>query len=109
MTEFIPEEKQTGRPIYFVLKDKVPVPETDPEKWVAAFMGNRQVAFHEEGGVQISTVFLGINHRRGEGPPLLFETLVFGGPRDGEIERYSTWDEAEAGHARMVERVRKGE
>lgn len=57
-------------------------------------------------GLKISTVFLGLNHRFGDGPPLLFETLVFGGPLDGEQERYATWDEAEAGHARMVTKAR---
>lgn len=32
--------------------------------------------------------------------------MVFGGPLDGEQERYSTTDEAIAGHAAMCERVR---
>lgn len=32
------------------------------------------------------------------------ETMVFGGPLDAEMERYSTWDEAVAGHAAMVAR-----
>lgn len=55
-------------------------------------------------GCEVSTVFLGLDHSFGEGPPLLFETLVLGGPFDQEMERYSTWAEAEAGHARMVEK-----
>jgi hypothetical protein len=54
---------------------------------------------------EVSTVFLGLDHSFGTGPPLLFETLVIGGPLDEEMERYSTWDDAEAGHAAMVERV----
>lgn len=55
----------------------------------------------------VSTVFLGIDHGDGAGgPPLLFETMVFGGTLDGEQERHATWDEAERGHAAMVERVR---
>ena len=50
-------------------------------------------------------MFLGLDHSFGGGAPLLFETMVFGGPLDGEQERYSTWNEAEAGHKLMVERV----
>lgn len=53
----------------------------------------------------VSTVFLGLDHQYGDGPPLLFETMVFGGPLDHEMNRYSTWNEAEKGHQEMVERV----
>lgn len=56
-------------------------------------------------GAAVSTVFLGLDHSFSDGVPLIFETLVFGGPLDGEMERYSTWDQAEAGHAAMVHRV----
>ena len=56
--------------------------------------------------VEVSTVFLEANHRFDDGPPLVFETLVLGGPLADECERYSTWDEAEVGHAAMVARVR---
>jgi hypothetical protein len=40
--------------------------------------------------------------RGGDGKPVLFETLVFGGPLDGDMWRYCTWTEAEAGHASVV-------
>jgi hypothetical protein len=60
-------------------------------------------------GVSVSTVFLGLDHRFGNnGPPLVFETMVFCGALDGEQVRYSTWAEAEAGHEAMVARVRAG-
>jgi hypothetical protein len=56
--------------------------------------------------VLVSTVFLGLDHRFvGDGPPLLFETMVF---RDGDGDeqmRYATWAEAEAGHAAMLKEV----
>lgn len=54
----------------------------------------------------VSTVFLGLDHSWGDGEPQIFETMVFGGALDQEQERYSTWAEAEAGHAAMVARVR---
>lgn len=67
---------------------------------------SRRVASTDVGEVQVSTVFLGLDHNWGIGAPLIFETMVFGGPLDQEMDRYSTWDEAEAGHAVMVQRVR---
>lgn len=69
---------------------------------------DRRVKRETVGGSDISTVFLGLDHRfSGDGPPIIFETLVFGGPLDQEMERYSTWEEAEAGHRAMVEKVKK--
>lgn len=55
----------------------------------------------------VSTMFLGLDHQYGSGPPLLFETMVFHGSHGDEQWRYSTWDEALAGHARVVELVKR--
>ena len=55
------------------------------------------------GSVTVSTVFLGIDHGNGKGPPLLFETMIFGGKHDGWQDRCSTWDEAVAMHQRAVD------
>jgi hypothetical protein len=57
--------------------------------------------YHDE-PVEISTVWLGINHNWHDGPPIIFETMVFGGPNDGECFRYSTEKEAREGHAQIV-------
>lgn len=58
--------------------------------------------------VEVSTVWLGLDHSFGlGGPPLIFETLVFGGPMDGEMDRYPTLDAAQAGHDQMVAAVRE--
>lgn len=55
-----------------------------------------------DNGLLVSTVWLGLNHAHLGGPPLIFETMVFGGDRDGDCERYATEAEARAGHARVV-------
>ena len=56
--------------------------------------------------IRVSTVFLGVDHSFGPcSKPLLFETMVFGGPLNGEMDRYPTWEEAEAGHKAMLNRV----
>ena len=38
---------------------------------------DRKVAETEIDKLQVSTVFLGLNHNFGEGPPILWETMVF--------------------------------
>ncbi len=62
----------------------------------------RRVALDTICGSQISTVFLGLNCQFGDGPPLLFETMVFfnKGSLGEYCERYSTPAEAREGHKR---------
>lgn len=90
----------------YILKGRelVPVDLMTWATWLQDNFTDRQVGRDElENGFEISTVFLGLDHNFGEGPPLLFETLVWNRQGD-EVDgaRYSTYDEAEAGHARMV-------
>lgn len=76
-------------------------------KWAAAFenLDNRRVALDElTEEIRVSTVFLGLDHNFGGGPPLLFETCVFG-LEDNFMERYTTMAQARAGHARILKRV----
>ena len=58
------------------------------------------------GDVKVSTVFLGLDHNFGEGEPLIFETMIFGGEHDQEQDRYSTREEALAGHAKMEKLIK---
>jgi hypothetical protein len=69
---------------------------------------NRLVAQYEADGVQISTVFLGLDHNYRRGPetrPVLFETMVFGGRLDQSQWRCCTWDEAERQHLIVIGKV----
>jgi len=77
----------------------------DLDSWVAAFA--RQWRLQDEAGeVRVSTVYLGLDHNfSAEGPPLIFETMVFGGPLDDEQERYSTQEQATEGHHRWVQKA----
>ena len=86
--------------------DHVPIPADDGEA-SALFREDRHVAWDEVAGAKVSTVFLVIDHGF-EGPPVLFETMVFNGPHDQWQDRYQTWDEALAGHNRVVEALREG-
>ena len=56
--------------------------------------------------VRVSTVFLGLDHSFEEDMPILFETMIFGGKFDEEMWRYSTWEDAEKGHEKAVEKVK---
>jgi len=77
---------------------RTPVAEPDISKWgLWLETADRSVQKTAFGEVEVSTVFLGLDHSFG-GRPMLFETMIFGGPLDGYQERYSTWSEAEAGH-----------
>jgi len=99
--------------MHYILESKQAIP-TDALTWARWFEANRETRIVKQGtlpnGLFVSTVFLGLNHRFGPGPPLLFETMVF--PREGEYDelgtdRYSTWVEAEEGHAKMVHKWRR--
>ena len=98
--------------MFYILKDKVPVKVT----WAEYRAATREspdiirVARETVNGADVSTVFLGIDHRFSpECPPVLFETMVFGGPLDQEMDRCCTWDEAENMHERMCEKVRNAD
>jgi hypothetical protein len=55
------------------------------------------------GDVWVSTVFLGLDHGHSEdGPPVLFESMVFGGDYDQHCWRYTSYVAAQAGHTRIV-------
>lgn len=85
---------------YYILEGHIPVSCDDIFSWAKSFEVNkRRVALTKGFNLRVSTVFLGLDHSFGFGPPLLFETMTFRKGWD-EIgcERYSTWLEAEAGH-----------
>lgn len=85
-----------------ILKGKIVQPIEDLNTWAKWFeSSDRSVANDFINGVRISTIFLGLNHGF-FGPPLWFETMVFGGRFDGFIDRYQTWSEAEVGHLRVI-------
>lgn len=58
---------------------------------------------------RVSTVWLGTNASYDDGPPLLFETMIF--KPDGSDTyclRYTTWDQAIAGHKEAIDWVKNG-
>ncbi len=91
----------------YIEQNGEPIPEDDLLAWAKWYeTAARRVGDTSIGKVRVSTVFLGIDHQFGNGPPLLYETMVFGGISNEEQWRYPTRIEAEAEHAAVVERVR---
>ncbi len=98
----------------YILIGQTPVVEPDLLTWGEWFQtADRVISRTEVGASVVSTVFLGLDHSpcwlTGKGRPLLFETMVFADGSDVEddfMRRCSTWLEAEAQHAAVVEQVR---
>lgn len=86
----------------YILEGHTVIPAPSEEAWEILLddLQKRRVAYTEiTPEIEVSTVFLGTDSTFGRGPqPLVFETLVSGGEFHGQIMRYATWDEAEAGH-----------
>lgn len=84
----------------YILDGKTPVECDDVMTWGSWFQtADRHVKKTNLGDIQVSTVFLGLDHNYEEtGAPVLFETMIFGGDHDEYCERYTTWDDAEKGH-----------
>lgn len=86
------------------------MPCPDLMEWARWFeAGERQLALDQVGDLEVSTVFLGIDHSfHGHGgPPVLWETVIFyRGSRqtalDGYRERYASRESALRGHADAV-------
>lgn len=105
----MPELHRDGWPSYYILVGHTPVA-VDLMTWAERFKGieNRVVAKTEiNAHCDVSTVFLGLDHSFGQGDPVLFETMIFGGPLDRERDRYTSWADAERGHEEAVVRARK--
>ena len=80
------------------------------EEWSRSFTRNRCVGLHgikstrdPKIEISVSTVWLGLDHSFGGGPPLIFETMVFGLDSGNEpMDRYSTFSEAQVAHIKIV-------
>lgn len=97
---------------YILVGDEI-VECDDIYEWGEWFENNdRSIGKDEREGVRISTVFLGIDHGfpwgalpQSEYKPVLFETMIFGGPLDQEQWRYNSLESAREGHKTAVRLV----
>ena len=93
----------------YIEVDGVPVVAPDLMTWARLFQGDRTVARDTIGDQVVSTIFLTVDHSFGDGPPILYETVIFGGKCDLFCTRYRTRAQAAAGHQRVSDALRRGE
>ena len=86
---------------FYKLVDKKPVRCCLDDYGIWENTNTRNLAYDTIGKINISTVFLGLDYQFGGGPPILFETCIFGRDRHGEITRYCTYEEAIEGHKKI--------
>jgi hypothetical protein len=85
-----------------------PVHEPDVECWAEWFSKNENRILRQTDiarNIWVSTVFLGVDHnytRSGRGPPVLWETMIFGGRHDQYHQRYTSRADALEGHDAAV-------
>lgn len=88
---------------YYKLEGKKAVPCKDVTEWALWNQkADRTVKKDTINGCDVSTVFLGLCHQFGDGPPLIFETMIFGGPHDQYQDRCSTWEQALSMHQKAI-------
>jgi hypothetical protein len=90
---------------YYLNPDKSYSP-CDAVKWNSQLKTkDRKIDLDVLNGFLISTVWIGLGHK-------LFKTTVFDSPDALESiysASYSTWDEAKAGHQKVIAKVKAGE
>lgn len=94
---------------HYILNDAgEPIPCDDFMEWAQWFeTAHRQIGKTVVGQSVISTVFLGLDHAfSGQGDPILWETMVFGGGHDGQTRCAGSREQAEAMHAQMVAKIK---
>lgn len=93
----------------YILVNGEPVVEPDVLKWAAWFeAAGPDVLFQRTqiGDIRVSTAFLGVDHSFSEeGPPVLWETMIFGGEHDQYCHRHDNKEEALIGHQAAVDLV----
>ena len=85
--------------MYILAEDgKTPVATDDIRVWGAFDRRASQKYDEVAPNIFVSTVFLGLDHSWYGGPPILWETMIFGGAHDQWQDRYTSYDEAMIGH-----------
>jgi len=98
------------RPLYYILDAEGEPKPAELLEWAKWFedAANRQLARTEvKPDVTVSTIFLGLDHNFCSGKPVLWETVIFGGPRSEEMYRYTNEVAALKKHAKIVEELRE--
>lgn len=89
-----------------------PISATEAERLLGDIDARRvahDVFVIDDAPVWVSTAHVVLDHGfEPDAPPLIFETMIFGGPDADYCARYATEADALAGHVRIVERYAAG-
>lgn len=100
-------------PRHYILDKKGNPVVTDLMTWAKWFeKAERYVGLDQIGPYKVSTVFLGLDHQYGKGPPVLWETMTFSNPPDLELDQIQkrcsgSREQAEAMHREVCETVKR--
>ena len=89
--------------------DGAPISAEDANSLLGDILSRRMAyttIFTTNGEITVSTVFLVLDHSHGDGPPVLWETLVGGGPMDQDMSRYTSAEAAADGHMETLSLIR---
>lgn len=109
------------RPIHYILEDGVPIACDDIQKW-GDYMETedrivRKTQLVLNGmNILVSTIFLGVDHQFAQDenlPPLLFETMIFTGSRNHNLEhmmwRAPSINGAQSNHEKAIAEIQRYE
>jgi hypothetical protein len=97
---------------YKLDSDNNPIPCSGISEYEEWFMKHgttvAQTRFLDTKGISIyvSTVFLGLDHSYNSTVPILWETMILGGPFDQQSFRYSSFKDALEGHNQIVDDIK---
>jgi hypothetical protein len=100
-----------GKSYYVLMDDRVSVREVDGLSWAQWFLGagdHRLVAVGFVAGATISTQFIGVSFQV-QGPPLLWQTIIIGGDRNGYQRSYASLEAARVGHQELIEQLKSAQ
>lgn len=115
-----PKKHKRGRTVpkshnelFYILDGKTPIPCPDHVAWSEWYgnIDNSIIVQNTLDDIRVSTVFLGVDRNMSvQGPPLLFETMVFSNSEKySHIQRrYSSFDEAVTGHNQIWFAIQSG-
>jgi hypothetical protein len=89
--------------MHYYLDGKRIIKAANLDVWLAN-IDMTQVGLYNSGVSLVSTIFTGIDTNQSvlkPENPMLFETLIIGGPRDGERTLSDTWENAEITHKKV--------
>lgn len=98
---------------HYILNDKGEPVAAKFSEWAIWFERRRTKRILKQqwiGNVRVSTVFLGLDHSWGKGPPVLWETMTFSNRKDFDqrLDRCAgSREQAQAMHARVCAEVRE--